>query len=484
MPHLEHTAADAPRLPVHGGLAHRVILHGASLLLASVLLVATMLTQIVGLGGDPIDTDLAVALGALCSTMFAVRALYSRAERFLFSPTFWLLVTFLFYFVLKALDMAGKDSVTPTLIKALWLCTLFLITYGGVYAWTDASLRAREPARALVRFEAEIPRGAEWTLLVIYAGFKLLGIVLLASAGGGDALEVAAATQNTGAAYLYRIPAVGNVVLLALLFNAFKNNRGWTVMALALAAYLVEAVLSTSRLSLVMVVLWTAFLYHRYRHPISLGRVALIGVPLVLVVVMFGYARNIEVGSAAAYVEAASALAQEPTLVSDLFLQRLDMLPEMVIALDLHQAGVLPDLHGGSYAYAFMHSIPRSLWEGKPLLTAALVTSQTHPGAFADGVNIFPSIIVEGYLNLALAGVILSGALVGFFSRQLERAIAADRLVPSVWALSMFTFPMALFNEGVHSNFTGALLYTTALNAVLYQILLFFGALKRRRFSP
>lgn len=42
-----------------------------------------------------------------------------------------------------------------------------------------------------------------------------------------------------------------------------------------------------------------------------------------------------------------------------------------------------------------MHSIPRSLWEGKPLLTAALVTSQTHPGAFTDGLNIFSPIIVD-----------------------------------------------------------------------------------------
>lgn len=473
-------ASASPAPPA--SLSTRVVLDGAYLLASAVLLVATMLAQLFDAGGSELRTDFLVALGSLLATMVFVRSLYVRAADFLFSPSFWLLVTFLFYFVLKALDMAGKDAVTPTLVKALWLCTLFLVTYGVVYAWTDAGLRARAAPRT--RFEVVIPQGAEWTLLIIYAGFKLLGIALLASAGGGDALEVSAVTQNAGAAYLYRIPAVGNVILLALLFNAFKNNCGWTVMALALAAYLIEAVLSTSRLSLVMVVLWTAFLYHRYRHPISLGRVALIGVPLVLVVVLFGYARNIEVGSAAAYVEAASALAEEPTLVSDLFLQRMDMLPEVVIALDLHQAGVLPDLHGGSYAYAFMHSIPRSLWEDKPLLTAALVTSQTHPGAFADGVNIFPSIIVEGYLNLALAGVILSGALVGFFSRQLERAIAADRLVPSVWALTMFTFPMALFNEGVHSNFTGALLYTTALNAVLYQILLLFGALKRRRLAP
>lgn len=465
-------------------LAERIVMDGTYLALGAATLVATLLTQLLDAGGYALQTSFLVALGTLCATMLLVRGLYVRAERFLFSPTFWLLVTFLFYIVLKGLDMSAKEAVTPTLVKALWLCTLFLVVYGAAYACTDAHLRGRHTMPSPARAEALIPTGAGWTLLAIYTGFKLLGVALLASAGGGNALEVSAATQNAGAAYLYRIPAVGNIILLALMFDAFKNNRGWTVAGLALAAYLVEAVLSTSRLSLVMVVIWSTFLYHRYRQPISLGRVGLIGLPLVLVVVLFGYARNIEVGSAAAYVEAAAALMDEPTLVSDLFLQRMDMLPEMVMALDLHEAGVLPDLHGGSYAYAFMHSIPRNLWEGKPLLTAALVTAETHPGAFADGVNIFPSIIVEGYLNLALAGVVLSGALVGFLSRQLERAVEADRLVPSVWALSLFTFPMALFNEGVHSNFTGALLYTTALNAVLYQILLLIGAVKRRRLAP
>lgn len=463
--------------------ASRIVLNRAYLLIGIAILVMTMLTQIFDTGGSELQTDFIVALGFLLAAMVFVRGLYVRAAQFLFSPSFWLLITYFFYFVLKALEMASKDAVTPTLIKALWLSTLFLVTYGLMYAWSDAGLRRRSAQRHRARRDTVIPPGFEWTLLIIFFGFKLLGIALLASAGG-NALEVSEATQNAGAAYLYRIPMVGNVILLALLFNAFKNNRGWAVVVLALAAYLVEALMSTNRLSLVMVVLWTTFLYHRYRSPISLGFVALIGMPLVLVVVLLGYARNIEVGSAAAYVEAVSALTEEPTLISDLFLGRMDMLPQVVIALDLHKAGVLPNLNGGSYAYALMHSIPRSIWEEKPLLTAALVTSQTHPGAFADGVNIFPSIIVEGYLNLALAGVMLSGALVGFFSRQFERAIVADRLVPSVWALSMFTFPMALFNEGVHSNFTGTLLYMTALNALLYQLLLFFGVLKRRRLAP
>lgn len=466
---------------VRDALADLIVLDGKALLIASAMLFATLLAQLFNIGESPLDTEFLVALGALCSSMFLLRALYARADRFLFSPSFWLAVNFLFYFVLKSLDMWSKDLVTPTLIEALWLGALFLVTYVAVYAWVDARIRSRSAPAIGAPKEMIIAPGANWALLAVYAAFKLLGILLFASAGGGDVLEVSAATQNAGAAYLYRIPTVGNIVFLALLYDAFKHNRGWTVALLALALYLAEAVLSTSRLSLVLVVMWSAFLYHRYRHPISLWRVALIGSPLVLVVVLFGYARNLEVGSAAAYSEAASVLIEQPTLISDLFMQRLDMLPELVTALDLQRAGVLPDLNGASYLYAFLHSVPRSLWEAKPLLTAALATSETHPAAFADGVNIFPSILFEGMANLSYAGIVLSGALIAFLSRQLERAVEADRLVPSVWALSLLTFPMALFNEGVHSNFTGNLLYLTAMTALLYQCLKVVGLIQRRR---
>lgn len=93
----------------------------------------------------------------------------------MFSPRLWLLVTYLFYFVLKAVEIAGKDAITPTLNKALWLCTLFLLTYGVVYAWIDASLRERGARRRRVKLDIFIPRGVEWTMLFIFVGFKLLG---------------------------------------------------------------------------------------------------------------------------------------------------------------------------------------------------------------------------------------------------------------------------------------------------------------------
>jgi hypothetical protein len=456
--------------------AYRILLNGPFLAISVITLFVALLARMFEVGGN--DSELFLALGTLCSTIFMVRALYLKSERFMFSPTFWVLVTVFFYFVLKSVDWWSKDLITPTLVEAIWLCALFLVAYAIVYALMDARLRYAAPRS---HREQVIAPGAPWALFAVYAAFKLLGVALFASAGGSNALEVAAVTQNGGAAYLYRLPAIGNILFLALLFNSFKNNRNWNVTKLALILYLLEAMLTTNRLALIMVVMWWTFLYHRYRHPISMLRMTLIGLPLLVILVLFGYARNIEVGSFTAYLNAASALAEQPTLISDLFMQRMDMLPQFVESLDILRAGVLPELNGASYLYAFLHAVPRSVWEAKPLLTAALATSETHPGAFAAGVNIFPSILFEGMMNLSYAGVILSATLLAFFSRQLERAVEADRLVPSVWALSMLTFPMALFNEGFHSNFTGNFLYVTVLTALLYQALKSVGLIKRRR---
>lgn len=444
---------------------------------------ALILQFVLLIWNTPDITGYGITLLCLCSSLMVVRALYPDAKRFLFSTGFWLVVTVLFYMVLKSIDAWSKDLVSDTLVEVLWLTIGFLMAYCVAFAWTGraAARAAARPPRA----SAIIPPGGEWLLLVIFAGFKLLGVVLMAVlGGGGDQLEVLAVTQNAGASYIFKIPQAGNVIFLGLLFHSFKNNRGWTVTGIALALYLGEAVLSTSRLAIVMLVLWITFLYHRYRRPIPIFRFALISAPLVLVVVLFGYARNIEVGSAGAYAEAIQVLTEQPSLITDLFMARMDLLPEMVLGLDLYKNDTLQSLNGASYVYAFLHSIPRNLWEAKPPLTAALLTAETHPIAFADGVNIFPSLIIEGVLNFSYAGVLLTGLLTGYLARQFERIMDSEHLAATAWTLAAFTFPMGLFNEGVHSNFTGNLLYMTALMAIIYKGLLISGALKRHRITP
>lgn len=430
----------------------------------------------------PSITGYGLTLVCLCASLVLVRALYPNGERFLFSTGFWLVVTVFFYIVLKSLDIWSKEMDSDTMVEVLWMTTCFLMAY--CFAFSRGARSTTSLSRSPAASTVVIPPRGEWLLLAIYGGFKLAGVLMMAAVGGGNQLEVLAVTQNAGAAYIFNIPKAGNVILLGLMLNAFKNGRGWAVTNIGMALYLAEAILSTSRLSIVMLVLWTAFLYHRHRRPIPLVRLTLISAPLILVVVLFGYARNIEVGSTKAYVEAVQLLMDEPSLITDLFMARLDLLPEMVLGLNLYQNHTLPSLNGASYIYAFLHSIPRNLWEAKPPLTAALLTAETHPLAFADGVNIFPSLIIEGVLNFSYAGILITGLFTGYLARQFERIMDSEQLAPAVWSLGALTFPMTLFNEGIHSNYTGNLLYSTALMAIIYKGLLFTGALKRRRPTP
>lgn len=449
------------------------------LLLAMIGFETALLLQVLTLAVNvPGLTSYGITLLCLCSALMLVRALYADGKRFLFSTGFWLVVTVFFYMVLKSIDIWSNDWLSETLIEVLWWTIGFLVAYCVAFALSGRSRHGdgAGPTHA----GPIIPPGSEWRLLLVFAGFKLLGVLLMAGMGfGGEHLEVLAATQNAGAAYVFKIPQAGNVILLGLLFHSFRNRRGWTVTLLAMTLYLGEAILTTSRLAIVMLVLWTAFLYHRYRRPIPLLGLALVSAPLVVVVVLFGYARNIGVGSVEAFREALQLLLAEPTLITDLFMARLDLLPEMVLGLELYRNGTLESLNGGSYIYAFLHAVPRNLWEAKPPLTAALLTAETHPLAFSEGVNIFPSLIIEGILNFSYPGVILTGLLTGYLARQYERIMGSEHLAAVAWTLSAFTFPMALFNEGVHSNFTGTLLYMTALMALIYKGLLVSGVLVR-----
>jgi oligosaccharide repeat unit polymerase len=423
--------------------------------------------------------EYATAILPLVGALALVRCVYPSNAAYLFSAGFWLSTTVLFYVLLKSVDLIVQDEDLDRLNSTIWAVSLFMFPSVLGYRWANGHI-AKKAVAALPKPDVFLtPQSRVW-LLAVFVAFKVFGMALVLSASG-NVLEVAAATQNNGAAYLYKIPLAANAIFLLIMFDSFRNRRGWGITALAAGIFLVEAVISTSRLSIVMAVLWAAFLYHRYYKPIKISTVALIGAPLVIVIALFGYARNIEVGSWEAYLEAFSVLSANPALLSDLFLARLDMLPEMTRGLTLYENGNLPSLAGGSYIYMFLHAVPRNIWESKPLLTAALLTSITHPGAFEDGVNIFPSIVIEALINFGWPGILLIGAVVGALCARYENALYSDRAIPTTWALTFFTFPMGLFNEGFHSNFTGNLLYTTAVIFLLLKSLVWFKVLKIER---
>lgn len=404
-------------------------------------------------------------LWAIMTLLSLIAANTRTAYRFLFSCAFWVTVEFLFYIVLKAL--AVTDEIDPGPMQmALATSMLFLAGYlVGQWLWP------MRPALRLSPQEAQaLPRASSrlyWWLLLSFVGFKLLYWVMLLVVGGGDtALEVSQATQNQGAAYLFKIPALAQASYFLFLLFAYKHGQFQrTALAMTLWIFL-EAVLGAGRYLLVTTILINVLLCHLYVRPVRLIYLVLLAPLLVFVVTFFGYVRDIELASASVYMSALNTFVEERELMFKLFMGRLDMLPQMAEALRLDGAHQLKHEGGLSYVYSLLHAVPRNLWPDKPPLTAAYVTDLVNPAVFADGVNIYPSIMLEGYMNFLWPGALMIGVVVARLSAWYDRALLRGSLRAQAFALLTFSFPMGLINEGIHSNIFASLIYLFAIYAL------------------
>lgn len=417
-----------------------------------------------GFTADP-DCLTQACLWAILALMSLIASNARTSYRFLFSCAFWVTVEFLFYIVLKAFAVADEIEPAP-LQMALLVSLLFLMGYlFGQWLW---------PARPILRLPAtsgdeRLPgsRRLYWWLVLSFVGFKLLLFVMLMAVGAGDtALDVSQATQNQGAAYLFKIPTLAQASYFLLLLFAYKHGLyRRTAIAMTLWIFL-EGVLGAARYSLVTTILINLLLCHLYVRPVRLIYLLLMAPLLVFLVTFFGYVRNIELANAEVYLGALNTFVDERELMFKLFMGRLDMLPQMAEAFQLDKAHQLKNEAGMSYVYSLLHAVPRNLWPDKPPLTAAYVTEQANPFVFADGVNIYPSIMLEGYMNFLWPGAWLIGVVIAWMSDLYERALLRGSLRAQAFALLAFTFPMGLINEGIHSNIFASLIYLFAIYAL------------------
>lgn len=416
-----------------------------------------------GLSADPNSLTYA-CLWAIMALMSLIAANAITAYRFLFSCAFWVTVEFLFYIVLKALAIIDDIDSGP-MQMALMASMLFLAGYlWGQMLWPPNPLQRQG-------FESQSPGSTSrlyWVLVTSFVGFKLLfWILLMAIGGGGDtALDVSQATQNQGAAYLFKIPTLAQASYFLLLLFAYKHGQYRRTAAAMTLWILIEGVLGAGRYSLVTTILINLLLCHLYIRPVRLLHLLLLTPLLVFVVAFFGFVRNIELGSSAVYLRALGTFVDERDLMFKLFMGRLDMLPQMAEAFRLDTLHQLKNEGGLSYVYSLLHAVPRNIWPDKPPLTAAYVTEQVNPFVFADGVNVYPSIMLEGYLNFLWPGALAIGIVIARLSHWYERALLQGSLRAQAFALMAFTFPMGLINEGIHSNIFASLLYLFAIYAI------------------
>jgi hypothetical protein len=396
---------------------------------------------------------------AIVAFMALVASNTGTTHRFLFSCAFWVTIDFLFYIVLKALAVFDEIPAGP-MQMALISALLFLFGYViGQLAWPTQPMLRVIPAPI-----APGTRPLYYWLVGSFFAFKVLNIALLIAVGGGaTALELAHATQNAGAAYLFKIPTLANASYFLLILMAYKHGA-YRRTAIVLTIFIVlEGIASAARFTLVSTALIHLLLCHFYVRSVRLLYLVLLGPLLVFVISFFGLVRDIELGSAEIYAKTLEILVEDHELIFNLFMGRMDMLPQMADAFELARLGQLKFEAGMSYVYAFLHAVPRNIWPDKPPLTVAYVTEMVKPGVFADGVNVYSSVMLEAYMNFRWIGVFLIGTALAGLSRIYEQMLLRGSLRAQALALMAFTFPMQFVNEGIHSNIMGSFLYTAAL---------------------
>ncbi|MFZ6849896.1 O-antigen polymerase [Undibacterium sp. RuRC25W] len=397
--------------------------------------------------------------------LFAICISYYEANTFLFSSGFWFCVTIIFYIVLKSIQLMLNDENLKELNRALWACVVFVFVYAFVFRL------AKSIKYKVHNYDFDIAAKKAKFLFIVFLVFKSFSFYIVLKNLGSNVLDVSAETQNQGAAYIYRIPMVVNTIMICFMVTYFRSKTNKKYVFYTVAIFIAEALISSSRYSLIILAFWFMLLYHQYRRPIRIRTLFLSFIPLALLSVIFGYMRNIEIGSLDIFLKVANVLFEEPKLIIDLFLGRLDMLPQIEKGIDIYESGQIHTMYGLSYIYSFLHAIPRNLWDGKPLLTAALLTSITHPAEFNDGVNLYPSAIVESIFNFGWFGLLISSSMMAVLASIYDRLLMGKRLYYIVWSYLCLTFPMGLFNEGFHSNYVANTIYVTILFSILWSFM-------------
>jgi len=415
-------------------------------------------------------------LAILALLAFNFTAIYSP-RTYLFSSGFWTALFFGFYFVLKSTEYFDEPE-NPWVVATLIYCSIFLLFFNAGYLLSSRG-RQLQPSREW--FTVKSSRRLAVTCTVVFMASKVLNYLAVAAVapGGFNQVELAQSTQNQGMAYIFRAFSIGQFALLMLMAFYFIHRRHGAYLLACISVYVLDAASSASRSGLIVLILGVFYLYDKFVKRIPPVWLVAVAPVLIFIVSFFGYARSIEIGSASVYVDALRYFLDDSEMIWRLFMARLDLLPTIADALLAHASGELQQLWGSSYVGIFTHFIPRNLWPSKPPLTAAYMTSVVLPGNFEAGVLVYPTIVLEGFLNFGYAGIALSGAIVGYLSHRYDRWMSSRRLSPTFLYLAFFSFPMGLIAEGIHSNYVAFTLYSVALLWVLLKLLYGTSALER-----
>lgn len=389
-------------------------------------------------------------------------------KNFLFSTNFWFLVVVDFYFLLKSLEMylyhLNDAYYYRTLLEVIIFSFFFLL---GYFFNVKNSLSKREIV---------IKKERLFLIIIILANVlgMILSEILLRIFGGNtsDLITNVQNTQNAGVTYFFRMLAFfqsGNNLLIVFGIALKKFNKSYKIL---LALLFLNNIITASRSGIIFLIFTLMYLTYKYKKKYSLLLPILLVPFLIFIVAFFGIVRNGNIGDYEFYLTTFDYMMKNKRFVFSIFMNRMDLLPMMVEAVKKIDEAEISLLFGKSYVYMFLHSIPRSLWSAKPLLTSTKITKIVYPNLYRDGVSVYSSIIVEGYMNLKTVGVIISGVVSGILSRYVNKFHQSKNILSTYIYLALFTFPMGLINEGFHSNYFSGLIITMFLLYIYIYILI------------
>ncbi|WP_439840318.1 O-antigen polymerase [Aeromonas veronii] len=411
----------------------------------------------------------------LCNLIFVSLVGFSKI---IFSPVFWLLLSFDLYYVLGAFVYEPATYLLEAYHQSLFLCSLFFVFLMVAFVFFKSVVISRKLEMCASSLHVINPRRLVFiSLTMVFLSLVYSYFLSSIFSSGGTHLERSLETQNNGVTYLFRITNFFNIVFYYLLAYCFLNRKKLVLVSFVGILMFIYYIISENRAGAIILLFSYIYMYNTHIKHVKLLPLICMS-PLVLFVFIYiGYVRNFSGEDISFYLDVFGDMVHDLSFMVKLFIARLDVFPSLVMGVYNYQQGNIEPLYGSSLYFSVLHSIPRNIWEGKPLLTSALVTSINYPGLFADGVNVYCSAILEGFINLELFGVVIWAILIGIFSGFFYNIHIKGYYFYSVLVLSLFTFPMGLLNEGFHSNYTSVFLMQLIYVFVWLKVLKWLGVL-------
>ena len=123
---------------------------------------------------------------------------------------------------------------------------------------------------------------------------------------------------------------------------------------------------------------------------------------------------------------------------------------------------------------AALFFVPRAIWPNKPIGTGAMLMQELDQFYFT---NVSASLMLEGYINFGIIGIILFGFIAGFVGHTLDHAYWKEK---RKWALIRVIYPFTIFQfffmlRGDLNSSWAFLSAQVVVGIFWWTVLIFFG---------